>query len=129
MNDIVLKRNNFIILTDNITSKKGNPFRKDNVFKIDFIGGSLIMMRNSINQYTFSITELKDKYIIIDETTAKEKLKEIKKNSNCEFCILDNMDGINTCTLYGKQASDMCISKEYTPNKNNCDRYKNNTIL
>ena len=43
--------------------------------------------------------------------------------NKCEFCILDNIDNINTCTLYGKQAFDICISKEYIPNKNNCDRY------
>lgn len=45
------------------------------------------------------------------------------KQEVCEFCILDNEDNINTCILYGKQASDICISKEYIPYKNTCERY------
>lgn len=60
--------------------------------------------------YVFSLKELEQ----FKETTYKQ----------CEFCILDNEDNINTCTLYGKQAFDICISKEYIPNKNSCDRYK-----
>lgn len=63
----MLKRDNFIILTDTITSKKGRIFYKDELFKIDFIGNLLVMMRNKENQFTFDIEKLEGKYIVVNK--------------------------------------------------------------